>query len=120
MFTVLGFYLILTISLRSILSKREPVELFKEVFSALDLMRLDMVNYQLRTLRPQLLATGVQYEQDKFRALLANNPRALDNTKLWIEGTVQRMRRDNQNTSPSSILNTAFIRLLEEQVPFIP
>ena len=87
-----------------------------QVFGALDLMRLDLVNYQLRSLRPALLANSVQYEQDKFRSLLAGNPAGLDKTKQWLGDTEKRMRSGNQPVSPSTLLNCAFIRLIQEEV----
>ena len=87
-----------------------------QVFGALDLMRLDLVNYQLRSLRPALLANSVQYEQDKFRSLLAGNPAGLDKTKQWLGDTEKRMRAGNQPVSPSTLLNCAFIRLIQEEV----
>ena len=87
-----------------------------QVFGALDLMRLDMANYQLRSLRPALLANSVQYEQDKFRSLLANNPATLDKTKMWLASTDERMRASGQPVSPSTLLNNAFIRVIQEEV----
>lgn len=107
-------------TIRSILSQSDPVEVFREVFGALDLMRLDLVNYQLRSLRPALLANSVQYEQDKFRNLLANNPAGLDKTKQWLAETSRRMKAGNQPVSPSTLLNSAFIRLVQEEVEPIP
>jgi len=107
-------------TIRSILSQSDPVEVFREVFGALDLMRLDMANYQLRSLRPALLANSVQYEQDKFRSLLANNPATLDKTKMWLASTDERMRASGQPVSPSTLLNNAFIRVIQEEVDPIP
>ena len=89
---------------------------FYQVFGALDLIRLDFVNYQLKALRPTLLANSVQYEQSKFRSLLENNPSALDKTKNWISETARLMREGGQSVSPSNVLNTAFLRLLHEEV----
>lgn len=106
--------------IRAILAQNDPVEVFREVFGALDLMRLDLVNYQLRTLRPALLANSVQYEQDKFRSLLEGNPGALDKTKSWLSETVAVMREAGQPATPSATLNNAFIRIIEEKVPIHP
>ena len=50
-------------TIRAILALTDPVDVFRDVFSALDLMRLDLANFQLKTLRPTLLANSVQYEQ---------------------------------------------------------
>jgi len=104
----------------AILTHEDPVDLFKHVFEALDLMRLDFVNYQLRTIRPALLANSVQYEQGKFRAILESNPAALDKTKLWLQSTVVKMRGDNANITPSTLLSAAYLRLLECDVDPVP
>eukprot|EP00116_Pleurobrachia_bachei_P005052 sb/3465314/ len=103
-------------TVNAILTKTHPVDVLKEVFGALDLIRLDFVNYQLKALRPTLLANSVQYEQSKFRSLLENNPSALDKTKNWISETARLMREGGQSVSPSNVLNAAFLRLLHEEV----
>lgn len=104
----------------AILTHEDPVDLFKHVFEALDLMRLDFVNYQLRTIRPALLANSVQYEQGKFRAILESNPAALDKTKLWLQSTVVKMRGANANITPSTLLSAAYLRLLDCDVDPVP
>ena len=40
----------------------------------LDLMKLDMANFQLQSLRPYLIQQSVDYEREKFKEYLKENP----------------------------------------------
>ena len=105
-------------TVRAVLDNTNPVHILRAIFSALDLIRLDFVNYQLRTLRPTLLANSVQYEQGKFRSLLEKNPHGLDKTKSWLSATVSEMKGRNDAVTPATVLEAAFWRLIEEEVGF--
>lgn len=61
------------------------VPLLREIFHVLDLMKLDMANFQLSMFRPELLQRSIGYEQEKFREYLKANPNGLLSTKQWIK-----------------------------------
>ncbi|CAB4007460.1 Hypothetical predicted protein [Paramuricea clavata] len=61
------------------------VPLFREIFHVLDLMKLDMANYRLSVLRPQILQQSVEYERQKFKEYLSANPNGLLSTKEWLK-----------------------------------
>ena len=47
-------------------------------------MKLDMANYRLSILRPQILQQSVEYERQKFKDYLKANPNGLLSTTQWI------------------------------------
>jgi hypothetical protein len=48
-------------------------------------MKLDMANYRLSVLRPQILQQSVEYERQKFKECLSANPNGLLSTKEWMK-----------------------------------
>lgn len=46
----------------------------REIFSVLGLMKTDMVNFTIQSLRPHLLQQAVQYERAKFQQILDQQP----------------------------------------------
>ncbi|CAL8336229.1 unnamed protein product [Lota lota] len=104
----------------------DPVDLFREVLRVLELMKKDMVNFTLLSLRPHLVQQAVPYERAKFQQLLLKQPESLDHTVAWL----QRAAKDQQAAlsgqsgsdpggpggwgvvSPSAVLNRAYMGLL--------
>lgn len=70
---------------KKILHNENIVDLFKEVFSLMDGMKVDMANFQLQTIKPHLLLQSVEYERKKFKEYLQSNPAALLSTKAWLK-----------------------------------
>lgn len=100
----------------------EIVPLFKSIFSVLDLMKMDMANFALSTIRPRLMQQSVEYERTKFQEFLEKQPNALDYTEKWLEDTVKAIRESTTDvctasSDPPSLLplhvhNQAYLRLL--------
>lgn len=98
------------------------VPLLKSIFSVLDLMKMDMANFAVSSLRPHLMQQSVEYERTKFQELLEKQPNALDYTEKWLEETIKSMRESEADSSsalskPPSLLpmhvhNQAYLRLL--------
>ncbi|KAM9577710.1 T-complex protein 11-like X-linked protein 2 [Trichechus inunguis] len=62
----------------------DPVHLLKGIFHVLGLMKMDMVNYTIRSLRPYLQEHSIEYERAKFQELLNKQPNLLDYTTKWL------------------------------------
>ncbi|CAB1314859.1 unnamed protein product [Coregonus sp. 'balchen'] len=75
--------------IRTLQDLSDPVELLKVIFRVLGLIKADMVNFTVQSLRPHLLQQAVQYEQAKFQEILLKQP-----------------------VSPTFVLNRAYLRLL--------
>uniref|UniRef100_A0A4X1WDY5 T-complex 11 like 2 n=1 Tax=Sus scrofa TaxID=9823 RepID=A0A4X1WDY5_PIG len=50
------------------------VEVLRQIFHVLDLMKMDMVNFTIRSLRPHLQRQLVDYERTKFQEILEETP----------------------------------------------
>ncbi|XP_007646656.1 T-complex protein 11 X-linked protein 2 [Cricetulus griseus] len=65
-------------------SIKDPVELLRGIFHVLGLMKMDMVNYTIKNIRPYLQEHSIQYERAKFQELLDKQPNFLDCTTKWM------------------------------------
>ncbi|MBW0504284.1 hypothetical protein O181_043999 [Austropuccinia psidii MF-1] len=63
-------------------------------FELLELMKLDIANHQLRTLRPILLETALEFEIRYFREQLAKRPN-IDRTRRWFQDSLNRVLGSN-------------------------
>uniref|UniRef100_A0A8C3YG62 Uncharacterized protein n=1 Tax=Catagonus wagneri TaxID=51154 RepID=A0A8C3YG62_9CETA len=76
----------------------DPVQLLRGIFHVLGLMKMDMVNYTIQSLRPYLQEHYVQYGRAKFQKLPNKQPNLLDCTTKWLTRTAL----DLTTPSPSS------------------
>ncbi|MEQ2270230.1 hypothetical protein XENORESO_017773 [Xenotaenia resolanae] len=68
---------------RALQDLKEPVELLRGIFRVLGLMKTDMVNFAIQSLRPHLLQQAVQYERAKFQQILDKQPGEGGNLSLF-------------------------------------
>uniref|UniRef100_A0A8C3RL44 T-complex 11 n=1 Tax=Chelydra serpentina TaxID=8475 RepID=A0A8C3RL44_CHESE len=115
----------------------DPVQLLREIFRVLDLMKMDMVNFTIQSLRPHLQDHSIQYEQKKFQELLVKLPSDLDHTTEWLHKAAAEVSasslsspshpevhgspaplllgavsRSSATASPMSVLNQGYMNLL--------
>ncbi|KAM7402513.1 hypothetical protein PAMP_017741 [Pampus punctatissimus] len=95
----------------------DPVELLREIFRVLGLMKTDMVNFTIQSLRPHLLQQAAQYERAKFQQILDKQPASLDNTTAWLQVAVsvpsESPGPDSRGpVSATAVLDRAYMRLL--------
>ncbi|XP_028252622.1 T-complex protein 11-like protein 2 [Parambassis ranga] len=100
------------------------VTLLREIFRVLDLMKADMVNFNIVNLRPVLLRHSVEVERATFQRLLDKTPSALDHTTSWIKGALEELcppavsseqtngKGQRVMPGPLHILSAAFLRIL--------
>ncbi|MBN3294099.1 T11L1 protein, partial [Polypterus senegalus] len=103
------------------------VPLFKEIFSVLDLMKIDMANFAISSIRPHLMQQSIEYERMKFQEFIEKQPNALDFTQKWIEEALNELISSKVETtsspsgaenvlpavSSSAVLNWAYLKLLK-------
>jgi len=70
---------------KKILDNQDIVELFKEVFTLMDAMKVDLANFQLQAIKPHLVQQSIEYERNKFKDYLQSNPDGLMSTKVWLK-----------------------------------
>ncbi|KAM7082451.1 T-complex protein 11 homolog isoform 2-T2 [Ciconia maguari] len=69
---------------RGLQSLTDPAQLLREIFRVLGLMKMDMLNFTIQSLRTHLQDHTVQYERKKFQELLDKLPNSLDRTREWL------------------------------------
>ncbi|XP_008590018.1 PREDICTED: T-complex protein 11-like protein 2 [Galeopterus variegatus] len=103
------------------------VEVLRQIFHVLDLMKMDMANFTIRSLRPHLQRQLVEYERTKFQEILEETPSALDHTTEWIKESVNEEllslsetalttgaeNSSKPNLSPTLVLNNSYLKLLQ-------
>ncbi|XP_034389011.1 T-complex protein 11 homolog isoform X2 [Cyclopterus lumpus] len=102
----------------------DPVELLRGIFRVLGLMKTDMVNFTIQSLRPHLLQQAVQYERAKFQQILDKQPASLDHTAAWLQAAASEEAAAagarSESSSPdrrgpvsaTAVLDRACVRLL--------
>ncbi|XP_065539298.1 T-complex protein 11-like protein 1 isoform X3 [Lathamus discolor] len=63
----------------------EIVPLFRAIFSVLDLMKMDMANFAVTSIRPKLMQQSAEYERKKFQEFLEKRPNSLDLVTRWLQ-----------------------------------
>ncbi|ERE91981.1 putative T-complex protein 11 like protein [Cricetulus griseus] len=54
------------------------------IFQVLGLMKMDMVNYTIQSLQPQMQEHSIQFERAQFQERLNKQPSLLDHTTKWL------------------------------------
>ncbi|XP_010831161.1 PREDICTED: T-complex protein 11 X-linked protein 2-like, partial [Bison bison bison] len=73
-------------AVRKLESITDPVQLLRGIFHVLGLMKMDMVNYTIQSLRPYLKEHSIQYERAKFQELLNKQPKLPSSTMVLYQG----------------------------------
>ncbi|KAF5284567.1 hypothetical protein FQR65_LT02393 [Abscondita terminalis] len=94
------------------LSETEDViEIFKGILETLDLMALDMANFTIEMVKPDIIAHSVELERKKFANYLAVKPDGLQHTRSWL---LKHLNNHDLNTTDKD--PTSFVRNLTKQV----
>lgn len=100
--------------IRALRQLQGPVELFRGIFRMLGLMKIDMMNFTVQSLRPHLMQQAVQYERAKFQQILDKDPASLDNTAVWLRAAASEELSavSSSPVSAMAVLNRAYMHLL--------
>lgn len=60
------------------------VDLYRGILETLDLMQLDMANFTLQIIRPDIINHSVELEREKFAKYLAVQADGLEHTRKWL------------------------------------
>ncbi|XP_048340958.1 T-complex protein 11-like protein 1 [Sphaerodactylus townsendi] len=103
----------------------EIVSLFRAIFSVLDLMKMDMANFAVSSIRPHLMQQSVEYERKKFQELYEKQPNSLAFVTEWLQEAADEVRPKTlpaigDGTShrppvlcPLAVQNHAYLKLLK-------
>jgi len=70
--------------IRELSEKVDVIEIFKGVMELLQLMRLDLANFTITMMRPNIVASSIEYEKAKFADFLKVNSNGLQYTEKWL------------------------------------
>lgn len=77
-------------------------------FEILELMKLDIANHQLRSARPFLVETAVDFEARWFKEQIEQGKMSLDKTNAWIQQALTTTLSSNSASSRSEAVVSAF------------
>ncbi|XP_060816832.1 T-complex protein 11-like protein 1 isoform X2 [Bombus pascuorum] len=70
--------------IRELSQKTHVIEIFKGIMEVLQLMRLDLANFTITMMRPNIVASSIEYEKAKFAEFLKVNTNGLQFTEKWL------------------------------------
>ena len=77
-------------------------------FEILELMKLDIANHQLRSTRPYLVETAVEFEIRWFQDQIEQRKISLDRTSAWFAGAIGRIKAEAPGSSRSELVTRSF------------
>ncbi|XP_031836761.1 T-complex protein 11-like protein 1 isoform X2 [Nomia melanderi] len=70
--------------IRELNQKTDVIEIFRGIMEVLQLMRLDLANFTITMMRPNIVALSIDYEKAKFAEFLKINGSDLKYTERWL------------------------------------
>ncbi|KAF2905642.1 hypothetical protein ILUMI_00532 [Ignelater luminosus] len=70
--------------IKNLTETTDVIETFKGILETLDLMTLDMANFTIEMVRPDIIAHSVELERKKFADYLAVQADGLEHTRKWL------------------------------------
>ncbi|NXI65205.1 TCP11 protein, partial [Anseranas semipalmata] len=92
---------------RGLQSLTDPAQLLREIFRVLDLMKMDMLNFTIQSLRPHLQDHSIQYERKKFQELLDKLPNSLDHTTEWLRKAAAEVSASFSQSQPHPAVSSS-------------
>merc|ERR1719317_569472 len=71
-------------ALAALKTETDVVKLFRGIMETLELMKLDMANFTIQTIRPTIEKESKEYEKIKFREFLDTQEDGLVATRQWL------------------------------------
>ncbi|XP_053973178.1 T-complex protein 11-like protein 1 isoform X2 [Hylaeus anthracinus] len=70
--------------IRELSQKTDVIEIFKGIMEVLQLMQLDLANFTITMMRPNIVASSIEYEKAKFAEFLKICANGLPYTEKWL------------------------------------
>ncbi|KAK7604506.1 hypothetical protein V9T40_005692 [Parthenolecanium corni] len=96
--------------IKKLASMTDVVPIFRGIMETLELMTLDMANFSIGVIKPDIVACTVEYEKKHFKQLLETQPDSFRKTREWLE---RNINVEKPNESKQDVLSNAFIELLQ-------
>lgn len=107
--------------IKELTQQTDIIETFKGVMELLQLMRLDLANFTITMMRPNIIASSIEYEKAKFAEFLKINSNGLQYTERWLLRHFDPEKITDSSSSGTgnirqlthSLLTEAYLDLLE-------
>lgn len=91
----------------------DVIPLFRGIFETLDLMKLDMANFHIELIRPQLQEQTIEYEKKKFAEYLTVHDDGLECTEAWLRRGFTRLEAKSKSTETEAAASSTAITAAE-------
>lgn len=98
----------------------DVIETFKGIMETLQLMKLDLANFTINMIRPNIVASSIEYEKTKFAEFLKIQADGLQYTRKWLLKHMDETKMSTSNADQNSfkqithcLLAEAYLDLLE-------
>ena len=88
------------VEMQALKSNTHLMDQIKQALNLLEDMSLDLANFQLRSLRPHLMSMAVEYEREKFAALLNSGQIQLVRTSAWLSQSAVKLCQTAAQRNP--------------------
>ncbi|KAF5093417.1 hypothetical protein D0Z03_002425 [Geotrichum reessii] len=82
-------------------SPRRIVEGLRMIFAILEAMKLDVANHQIRTLRPVLVDTAIEFEQGYYSQVIEKGKFNLEDSLVWYNKNLVKTKHLNKTNNES-------------------
>jgi hypothetical protein len=90
-------------AIKAIQTETDLVIIFQKILDVLEDMKLDLMNYQLQSIKPLVKHQAVEYEQKKFAESLEKNEITLAKTTTWLEKYAELLKESSFSRNPENI-----------------
>lgn len=91
----------------------DVVETFRGIMEVLQLMRLDLANFTITMMRPNIVASSIEYEKAKFAEFLKVQSDGLKYTREWILKHLNEKKIETATSDPNSVKQITHCLLAE-------
>ena len=91
----------------------DVIETFKGIMETLQLMRLDLANFTITMMRPNIIASSIEYEKAKFDEFLKVQADGLRYTREWLLRHLDDEKIASVKSNPNSVKQITHCLLAE-------
>lgn len=92
-------------SIRNLSNMTDLASMFESCLEILDEMKLDLINYKLKSIAPKLKAQAVEYERSKFENAIDSGVVTLEKTHSWLNSAHQSLKQVADARNPENVLH---------------
>ncbi|KAK0097881.1 hypothetical protein PV326_013077 [Microctonus aethiopoides] len=99
--------------IRELLQCTDVVETFQGIMETIKLMRLDLANFTITMMRPNIVASSIEYEKTKFAEFLKVQSDGLQFTRNWLLKHLDEDKITAASVDANGVKNVTYYLLAE-------